>query len=331
MPFYAPATIMLIQCLDGAEDLKQVWYADDASATGSLYSIHTGWDELSSVGPGYGYFPNASKTWLVTKSEHLDMAKQFFDKSNVNITCHGRPYLGAPLGSGDYVKEFVKEKVNMWVSELSLLSDIARALPHASYAAFIHGFVHKFSYLCRTNSDIGSFLAPLEECISTIFILALTGRPPLNVLSRDLFALPARLGGLGITNLTKSCEALYLASVSITNPLASLISAQENICPYECINAQLSANSDVKKKRRRCEDEAACAIDDTLPADLQRAMSMAQEKGASSWLTARPIEEFGFTLHKGCHCAQIWLAASGLPSSLCLWLLLFCAACLVLS
>ena len=65
-----------------------------------------------------------------------------------------------------------------------------------------------------------------------------------------LFALPARLGSLGITYLTKSCEALYLASVSITNSLASLISAQENIYPNEYINAQLTAKSDLKKKQR---------------------------------------------------------------------------------
>ena len=28
-------------------------------------------------------------------------------------------------------------------------------------------------------------------------------------------------------------------------------------------------------------------------------MDLAQEKGASSWLTSLPIEEFGFSLHKG--------------------------------
>ena len=28
-------------------------------------------------------------------------------------------------------------------------------------------------------------------------------------------------------------------------------------------------------------------------------MALAQEKGASSWLTTIPLEEFGFTLHKG--------------------------------
>ena len=273
-----------------------MWYGDDTSATGSLSSNHTWWDELSSVGPGYGYFLNASKTWLVTKSEHLDKAKQLFDKINVNITFHG---LGASLSSGDYVKEFVKERVNMWVSELSLLRYIGRTQLHASNAAFIHGFVHNFSYLCWTNSDIGSFLAPLEECISTIFIPDLTSTPPFNALSRDLFALQARIGGLGITNLNKSCEALYLASVSITNPLTYVISAQDNIYPYECINAQQSAKSDVKNNHRRCEAEAACTIEDTLPADLQRAISLAQEKGALSLLTARSIELFGFSLHKG--------------------------------
>ena len=58
----------------------------------------------------------------------------------------------------------------------------------------------------------------------------------------DLFALPARLGDLGIINLTKSCQTMYLASISIANPLASLISTQDNDYSYECITAQLSAS-----------------------------------------------------------------------------------------
>ena len=39
MPFYALATVPLINRLDVAEDMKQVWYVDDASAFGSLASI----------------------------------------------------------------------------------------------------------------------------------------------------------------------------------------------------------------------------------------------------------------------------------------------------
>ena len=36
----------------------------------------------------------------------------------------------------------------------------------------------------------------------------------------------------------------------------------------------------------------------SLTPPMQLAMNLAQEKGASSWLTALPLEEHGFTLHK---------------------------------
>ena len=46
LPFYALGTIPLIRQLDGAGDVKHVWYADDALATGSLDSICSWWDKL---------------------------------------------------------------------------------------------------------------------------------------------------------------------------------------------------------------------------------------------------------------------------------------------
>ena len=36
-----------------------------------------------------------------------------------------------------------------------------------------------------------------------------------------------------------------------------------------------------------------------MPSSLKRAVDLAQEKGASTWLTLLPIEEYGFSLHKG--------------------------------
>ena len=273
-----------------------MWYADDASATGSLASLRSWWDELTSIGPGYGYFANAAKTWLVTKERHAERAREIFPDTAVNITSSGRPYLGAPLGSSEFTEQFVQEKVNNWISSLSLLSDIAKAQPHAAYAAFTHGFVHKFSFLCRSIPDVTALLKPLEECISTIFIPALIGRPPLNEDTRALLALPARLGGLGISNLTHSCQAMYLNSSRISMPLTSLISMQQDDYSYDCIAAQLKAKAEVKSLHRQDVEDAAADLKAKLPADLQRAMDL---RGASSWLTSLPIEEFGFTLHKG--------------------------------
>ena len=44
------------------------------------------------------------------------------------------------------------------------------------------------------------------------------------------------------------------------------------------------------------------------------AMDLASEKGASSWLTTLPIEEFGFTLHKGAFRDALALRYGWMPS-----------------
>ena len=49
---------------------QQAWYADDASASGSLKHLRAWWDELLSLGPAYGYNANALKNWLITKQQY---------------------------------------------------------------------------------------------------------------------------------------------------------------------------------------------------------------------------------------------------------------------
>ena len=193
---YGLATIPLISQLSDLSNIVQVWYADDASAAGRLSSIRSWWDKLSSLGPIFGYFPNASKTWLITKDSLLDKAKELFRDTQVNVTSQGRPHLGAPLGCEEFVDQFITDKVNQWMDELSLLVDLAKTQPHAAYAAYVHGYVHKFNYLCRTISNVDHSLQPLEDQIRSQLIPTITGQSPLNDSIRDLLSLPARLGGI---------------------------------------------------------------------------------------------------------------------------------------
>ena len=58
---------------------------------------------------------------------------------------HGRSHLGAPLGTQDFISGFVSDLVHQWLEELLLLKDGAKSQPHATYVAFTHGFIHKFS------------------------------------------------------------------------------------------------------------------------------------------------------------------------------------------
>ena len=86
----------------------------------------------------------ASKTWLLTKEEHLEHTKAIFQDTQVNITAHGCPHLGVALDSKEYIDQFAADRVHLWVQDLCILSDIAKSQPHAAHAAITHGFAHKF-------------------------------------------------------------------------------------------------------------------------------------------------------------------------------------------
>ena len=161
MAMYAVAITPLIHRL-AEENLKLVWFADDASAGGRLQHIKNWWDNISQIGPEYGYFPNASKTSLIVKERNLERAKQLFQGTGVIITPEGKR---SAIGSHSFVESYVEGKVSEWKRELERLSEIATTQPQAAYAALTHGLVSKWTYLARTTPNIDALLEPLEEAI----------------------------------------------------------------------------------------------------------------------------------------------------------------------
>ena len=79
MTMYALGVTPLIRAVS-IPDIKQLWFADDASAGECLHLLQTWWDWLADLGPAYGYHVNSSKTWLV-KADYLSEAKRIFDGS----------------------------------------------------------------------------------------------------------------------------------------------------------------------------------------------------------------------------------------------------------
>ena len=109
MPMYTLATVPLIRSLP--DSVTQVWYADDATALGTVSHLQAWWDAISEKGKKYGYFANAMKTWLVTRNHSVARAAiQAFEGTNINITSDGRPHLGVPLGTQEYTDEFLAKK-----------------------------------------------------------------------------------------------------------------------------------------------------------------------------------------------------------------------------
>ena len=134
MPMYAISVVPVIRQLISIT--KQVWYA---AAGGSLLQLKDWWSGLLSFGRHFGYHVNAVKTWLVVKEEYLSSAQRIFDGSGIQITSAGRPYLGAAIGSQDYIRNYTQDHVSQWAQGLSQLSLIAATQPHAAYAVLTHG------------------------------------------------------------------------------------------------------------------------------------------------------------------------------------------------
>ena len=312
MPMYALATVPLIKRL--TPTVKQTWYADDAAATGKIASLRTWWDEISRLGPSYGYYANGSKTWLVTKEEFKSEAEEVFADTSVQITVEGRPHLGAPLGCTAYASQFVCQKVQQWSTELRALSEIASIQPHAAFAALTHGLSSKWSYVTRTTPSIGHLLQPLDAILRSTLIPNLTGRPPPNDIDLRLFALPVRLGGLGITPPSVYVDRDFEASLRVTSPLRDLLRSQDHVYSFAALDGQMSARADIRRERRQQVTLEANSLRDDLTPTLQRAMNLAHERGASSWLTSLPIKEHGFCLHKSAFVDALALRYGWAPS-----------------
>ena len=207
MAMYALAIAPLINKLHHSLlTCKQVWYADYSTAAGSLSDVRKWWDEISSLGPGYRYFPNGSKIYLIVKPEYEEQAHTLFTGSDIEVTTRGHRHLGAVVGSAAFKDEYVRKHVDEWVNEVRCLSDIARTQPHAAYSAFVHGLTGHWSHIMHTIPDIGNLLAALENVIHLEFLPSLSGRPASSSVERKIFALPARLGGLGLINPTACAD-----------------------------------------------------------------------------------------------------------------------------
>ena len=111
------------------------------------------------------------------------------------------------------------------------------------------------------------------------------------------YSVRAWLGGIDLVNPTKLSESEYPASKLVTKPLCDLIFEQNPMYSFETAEEH-AAKAEIRKTKRQQSSEAS-HLKSILPDSLQHAVELALEKGASSWLTSLPVEEFGFALHKG--------------------------------
>ena len=151
----------------------------------------------------------------------------------------------------------------------------------------------------RCIPNIQTFLAPLETIIQTRFLPNLTGQPSFSdVDSKQLFALLARLGGLGVVDPSQYSVFQFSVSVAITAPLVQSILRQSFASSADILCDQLEAKQCIVAEHHKSITDSYNFLVPLLSSSLHRSVLLSGALGSSSWLTALPLTEHGFALHK---------------------------------
>ena len=111
-----------------------------------------------------------------------------------------------------------------------------------------------------------------------------------------LLSLQTRFGGLNLVNPVEVANILYDYSLNITEPLKKLITEQST----KHVNFNLhEIKSDVRKQKNQHYQTVANEVRGSLCPTTRRIMDLLQLKGSSSWLSALPLKDQGFSLNKG--------------------------------
>ena len=351
MAAYAVAMTPLIRQLDKAcPSTAQCWYADDDGAADNLVSLRKYWDYLSRFGPGFGYFPNAIKTVLLTKPALSERAGQLFAGTGIDVRYDGCRYLGGALGQPEFCQAFMATMAEKWCWQLMLLSELAQTQPHAAYALFTKGLSSQWRYHIRVTECPPETFLVLDQLINEQLLPALTGHEFSSSGSqRTLFSLPAGLGGLALPVVSELVPDEYISSKNSTAPLRELIAAKPEegvssqpsavstgqssglqpavsdppinpsfstlpdhtrLCPMvrpatntlsPVVSAVVSCHRRLQEervRRRKHQREVVKSLEPLVSREQQFLLSIAAEKGVSSWLTAEPSFSNGTVLNK---------------------------------
>ena len=97
-----------------------------------------------------------------------------------------------------------------------------------------------------------------------------------------MLALPAQLGGLGISDPSKKCAIHYSMCETISAPLVRSILDQSEEYTQEVKAEQTRLRKNVRKCYRQNEVNTVIDLKENLPIRLQRAFTICPKKGASS-------------------------------------------------
>ena len=114
---------------------------------------------------------------------------------------------------------------------------------------------------------------------------------------REILTLPPRFGGLDFPIMAEVADTEYSYSREATNELKEAIVQQQSEYT-EDVDKLHEIKMEVTKDRNKRYEDTKKRLLTKLPEQGRLMLELACEKGASSWITALSIKEFGYLLNK---------------------------------
>ena len=125
---------------------------------------------------------------------------------------------------------------------------------------------------------------------------------------------PVRLGGLGVFDPLIVVSQQRSCSVEVNACLIGLIISQVHQLG-DCLDAQVQLRSKFHSRSHQEQLQFANHLFDELTPSMRSSVMLAQEKGASNWLSCLPLKSHNFVLHKTAFRDAIMLHYHWLPSA----------------
>ena len=162
-------------------------------------------------GPAFGYFPEPSKSFLVNDKQYAEEAHHIFDKYSINIV-EGKRFLGGFIGDGNEKDIYLKKKEIEWVDKIEKLSFVAKTEPQCALSGLTKSLQAEWNFSHRVLGGFSQLFQALENLLMEKFLPAIHGTSSISSIETRLFCLPARKGGLGVSNPTSFADESYNTS-----------------------------------------------------------------------------------------------------------------------
>ena len=172
-------------------------------------------------------------------------------------------YLCAAIGSSDFVKSYMSDKVKEWCDEISQVGLHMQLILPSPMGFWRDGF-----FIQSVAWYIGELFFPLEQIIRAYLLPALSGKYVFSDVKRQLFSFPLCVGGLDITDPCVSSAFQFDASQRVTGPLVSLLLEQDSQFTIEILNEQLALKQEIHLENRRRSEELTASLHPLLSTEL---------------------------------------------------------------